>query len=328
MDGHDLSLGRLAAALAVSLVGHAAAINFAIGAWPGERTAKAPRVILVDLPPARDTAAQGDDGLPAAGPATDTAPAAGVAPTSPVETPTAEQAGLLARLAEEQQRTAQLEAQYRREISALETARSYLGEELAALAADRDALASEVARAQERNAALERELVARREAEQARVAALEAARDQLVSVLRREIADREVALEEARGRLTVVIVDRVLFPSGQSALTPQGERIIDKVGKALAVVADRRVRVEGHTDDVPIGPELRARFSSNWELSTARATEVVKRLIDRARVSPERLSAVGRADTDPVAANDNEDGRRQNRRIEIMLLPPEAAEAS
>jgi chemotaxis protein MotB len=79
--------------------------------------------------------------------------------------------------------------------------------------------------------------------------------------------------------------------------------------------------VEGHTDDVPIGPELRARFPSNWELSTARATEVVKRLIGGGHLPAARLRAAGRADSAPVADNDTDAGRRQNRRIEIILLP-------
>jgi chemotaxis protein MotB len=91
-------------------------------------------------------------------------------------------------------------------------------------------------------------------------------------------------------------------------------------------VTDRRVLIEGHTDNVPIGPQLRSRFPSNWELSTARATEVVRRLIDRTHLAPERVQPAGRADTDPVVSNDTEDGRRRNRRIEIILLPPTASE--
>jgi chemotaxis protein MotB len=89
----------------------------------------------------------------------------------------------------------------------------------------------------------------------------------------------------------------------------------------LAAVPDSRILVEGHTDNVPIGPALQARFPSNWELSTARAAEVVKRLIQQAHMAPTRLRVAGRADTEPVASNDTEDGRRRNRRIEIILLP-------
>jgi len=124
-------------------------------------------------------------------------------------------------------------------------------------------------------------------------------------------------------KLSVAIVDRILFPSGQATLTPEGQRLIEKVGAALAKVSDRRILIEGHTDSVPIRGTLRATFPSNWELSTARATEVVKSLIAQGKLPANRLSAVGRADTAPVASNDNEAGRMQNRRIEIILLPPE-----
>jgi chemotaxis protein MotB len=123
-------------------------------------------------------------------------------------------------------------------------------------------------------------------------------------------------------------VDRVLFPSGQAELTTDGVRVIDKVGAALAALADRRILVVGHTDDVPIGAELRARFPSNWELSTARATTVVKRFIDHAHIEASRLDATGRADTEPVSPNATDEGRRLNRRIEIILLPPQPSPGS
>ncbi|MCI0545796.1 MAG: OmpA family protein [Candidatus Rokubacteria bacterium] len=95
---------------------------------------------------------------------------------------------------------------------------------------------------------------------------------------------------------------------------------MDKVSEVLAGAGDQRILIEGHTDSVPIGPELRDRFASNWELSTARATEVVKYLAGH-RLPGEILTAAGRADTAPVASNQTEAGRRQNRRIEIVLLP-------
>jgi len=90
-------------------------------------------------------------------------------------------------------------------------------------------------------------------------------------------------------------------------------------------VTDTRVLIEGHTDNVPIGLDLRTRFPSNWELSTAQATEVVRRLIQHGYIPPGQLQPAGRADTEPVASNDTEEGRRRNRRIEIILLPPAPA---
>src|SRR5262249_28993859 len=138
-----------------------------------------------------------------------------------------------------------------------------------------------------------------------------------------EISQKEIALHRAKEKLTVTIVDRVLFPSGQATLTPEGRHIIEKVGAVLARVSDRRILIEGHTDNVPIGETLRTVFPSNWELSAARATEVVKYLIAKRRPPANHLRAVGRADTAPVARNTRKDGRMKNRRIEIILLPPE-----
>ena len=89
----------------------------------------------------------------------------------------------------------------------------------------------------------------------------------------------------------------------------------------LAKVTDRRIQIEGHTDAQEIGPELKKLFASNWELSAARATEVVRYLLAHTSLPAEHLLAVGRADTVPVASNATEDGRRLNRRIEILLMP-------
>jgi chemotaxis protein MotB len=292
--------------------------------WAGSATdAVSPStIVLVDLPPAE-------------APATDTAARQEVREGGAVdprderrERLEAENAELAAGLADADRRTAQLEAAYRQQIDELKTAASHLGEEAAALAADNAALAAELAAGRARLAAVEDELAARREADDAAVAELRSAHERLVSALRREIADRDVALEQASRRLTVSIVDRVLFPSGQATLTPEGEPVIDRIATVLAGLPHAHILVEGHTDNVPISPALQARFPSNWELSTARAAEVVRRLILKAGIPPERLRVAGRADTEPVAANDTEDGRRRNRRIEIILLPDGATGAA
>jgi chemotaxis protein MotB len=147
---------------------------------------------------------------------------------------------------------------------------------------------------------------------------LERTYDALLASLRDELSQRDVALRRAREGLALSIVDRVLFPSGQAGLTGDGRRVIDKVAHVLAKAGARRLVIEGHTDDVPIGPGLRARFPTNWELSTARAIEVMRALVEDG-FPPLSLEAVGRADTRPVASNETEAGRRQNRRIEIIF---------
>jgi chemotaxis protein MotB len=92
----------------------------------------------------------------------------------------------------------------------------------------------------------------------------------------------------------------------------------DQIGNILAALSSS-LRVEGHTDDVPIHT---SQFHSNWELSTARATEVIRILMTREAVGPERLSAAGYAEYHPIADNANEEGRRLNRRVDIVILAP------
>jgi chemotaxis protein MotB len=179
-----------------------------------------------------------------------------------------------------------------------------------------------------RQAAGLREALSEQQAQAARAEAeLRAAHETLVAELQGEIADRAIALRQATEGLALSIEDRILFPSGQATLTPQGRRLLTRVGGALARVSGQRILVEGHTDNVPIGPQLREVYASNWELSSARAAEVVRHLAGRGSLDPARLRAVGRADTEPAADNDTDDGRRQNRRIEIVLIPLPGADA-
>ncbi len=196
-----------------------------------------------------------------------------------------------------------------------------LAEELAVRTAEEQEAAKRLAEEQARRAQLEAEI-----AEQQRryEAALQNARETyraLLTDLQGEIARKDVTIREFSDRLSINIVDRVLFPSGQATLTPEGNKVLETIGQVLAKVADRRIQIEGHTDAQEIGPELKKFFPSNWELSAARATEVVRYLLAHTSLPPEHLLAVGRADTVPVASNATEDGRRLNRRIEIVLMP-------
>lgn len=121
------------------------------------------------------------------------------------------------------------------------------------------------------------------------------------------------------GTVTLSIVASLLFKSGDSRVSPEGRAILARIADQLTQAGDLRIQVEGHTDSKPLKPSLQARYRSNWELSTARATSVVRYLVLEGGIPPERLSAVGHADTRPVADNATEDGRQQNRRIEIVL---------
>jgi len=150
--------------------------------------------------------------------------------------------------------------------------------------------------------------------------------EELTKSLQAEIAKGDIKIKQVRDRLTINMVDRVLFDSGQSKVKPAGLQVLKQVSDILKNVTDKQIRIEGHTDNVPIGVKLKERFPTNWELSTARATSVVRYLIEEGGVDRANLLAVGYADTRPLAGNDTEEGRTANRRIEIALYPKDLSE--
>ena len=120
---------------------------------------------------------------------------------------------------------------------------------------------------------------------------------------------------EARGLVVTIVSDKVLFDPGQADLRPEGRDIVDKLAAAIGRLPNK-LSVEGHTDNTPIS----GRYPSNWELSTARATTVLRELIEGHGISPARLQAAGYADERPVASNDTPEGRAANRRVELVVL--------
>ena len=169
---------------------------------------------------------------------------------------------------------------------------------------------------------LEKERLAKEE----EIKKLTAAQAQLTASLQDEINKGTVTIQQVRDRLTINMVEKVLFDSGRAQIKPDGMKVLQQVGDVIKDVSDKQIRIEGHTDNVPIGMKLRDKFETNWELSTARATNVVRYLIDEGGVEPGHISAAGYADTRPVAANDSQDGKSSNRRIEIILYPRDLAE--
>jgi chemotaxis protein MotB len=155
----------------------------------------------------------------------------------------------------------------------------------------------------------------------AELARLKSTQDDLQEKLKAEIAKGEVVLSSASGRLQVDLVDKVLFASGDAALSPRGEEVLARIGGVLAKTEDRVIHVSGHTDDSPIKPTLTSTYASNWELSSARAVNVVRFLAEKAHVPPKRLVAAGYGQYQPVATNSNPQGRARNRRIELLLMP-------
>jgi chemotaxis protein MotB len=140
---------------------------------------------------------------------------------------------------------------------------------------------------------------------------------QFVQKFRKMIDAGQLKVATRAGRLVIQLPNDVLFDSGQTAIKPAGKDALTQVGKVLATVRGRSFQVAGHTDNVPIQT---ARFPSNWELSTARAVEVVKLLLAQG-VAPQALSAAGYGEFDPIASNDTPDAKAKNRRIEITLQP-------
>jgi chemotaxis protein MotB len=152
-----------------------------------------------------------------------------------------------------------------------------------------------------------------------------------VQTVSREIDRITKALEEKFGkslvvtqhqdRLVLTMLGQVLFESGKAQLTPLGLDIMKKVGEVLAPLPNKNIQVEGHTDNNPIYGRLQQQYPTNWELSTARATTVLRFLIEQTGMNPKDFSATGYADTQPAVPNDSEEGRAQNRRVEIVLYP-------
>jgi chemotaxis protein MotB len=121
--------------------------------------------------------------------------------------------------------------------------------------------------------------------------------------------------EEERG-LIISFKEKIFFDIGSAQLRPEARNLLRRVGRVLAV-DDHDIRVEGHTCDLPIRSTS---FPSNWELSTSRATNVTRFLIDEVGIDPGRLGATGYAEFRPIAANDSEENRVRNRRVDILLL--------
>jgi chemotaxis protein MotB len=145
--------------------------------------------------------------------------------------------------------------------------------------------------------------------------------------MRAALESKDVTISQLQGKLTVNILDRILFDSGEAELKPDGEAVLRKVADVLAQHPKLKIHVIGHTDNVPIRAGARGRFASNWELSTARATAAVRFLSEKADVDPRRLGAVGYGEFRPVADNATAEGRARNRRIAITILSEEMAGA-
>jgi chemotaxis protein MotB len=153
------------------------------------------------------------------------------------------------------------------------------------------------------------------------LAKLKGTYDQLQDKLKGELKSGDVSLSQDGGKLRVGLVDKVLFNSGEAQISKRGDNVLARVGSILANIPDKQIQVSGHTDVWPIGEKRSKEFPTNWELSTARATNVVRFLQEKAGVPGDRLVASGFGEYHPVASNKSSVGRAKNRRIEILLTP-------
>jgi chemotaxis protein MotB len=184
-----------------------------------------------------------------------------------------------------------------------------LGQNVDKLTSERGALAQTLEDAKARLEELRRQ----KAAAEARAATFR----NLIAKLRSMIDAGQLKVVIRDGRMLIQLPNDVLFDSGKTNIKPDGQAALAKVAQVLAGIADRKYLVAGDTDNVPIHS---SHFPSNWELSTARAVEVTKFLVQNG-MKPEVLAAAGYGEWDPVAANDTPEHRAQNRRIEIVLQP-------
>lgn len=170
-------------------------------------------------------------------------------------------------------------------------------------ASERDRTASELA-----------ELRRRQQQQEARLATYR----NMLGQFRSMISAGQLRVRAVRGRLVIELPAGILFDSGRAELKPEGQQVLTQVASVLTQIRDRDFLVAGHTDNQRLSRG--GRYDDNWDLSSARATTVV-RFLAQNQVPAEHLGAAGYAEFQPARANDTDDNRAQNRRVEIILMP-------
>jgi chemotaxis protein MotB len=157
------------------------------------------------------------------------------------------------------------------------------------------------------------EVERQREVERARVAVYQG----LLEKLKGMIDNGQLQVNIRNGKMVVRLPDNVLFDPGKTDIKPAGKKALEELTEVLKAIPNRNFQVTGHTDNAPIKSK---KFRSNWDLSTARAVEVVNFMI-KSGMEPNRLSATGYGEYDPIGPNDTPANKAQNRRIEIVIMP-------
>ncbi len=158
------------------------------------------------------------------------------------------------------------------------------------------------------------------QAKELEISNLNMAQNNMAKAMEEEIKSGELKIKQLGDVLNIDFVDKIFFDSGSSDIKKNGKKVLDKMVAILKNIKDKQIRVEGYTDNVPIAESYMWKFPSNWELSTARATTIV-RYFQSQGIDPSLLKATGYGEYNPFASNDTEEGRAQNRRIVILLVP-------
>jgi len=184
-------------------------------------------------------------------------------------------------------------------------------------------LRQKVADLENENEKLRGDVASLQKAKEEKVREVSKTYENLLEKMKSEISQGQVTISELKGKLTVNLVDAILFDSGKSEVKSEGLAVLQKVIEILKTVNDKQIRIEGYTDNVQIVGALAKKYPTNWELSAARAINVA-RFLQEQGLDPKLLSAIAFSEYRPVADNATEEGRMKNRRIEIVLVPKDA----
>ena len=138
--------------------------------------------------------------------------------------------------------------------------------------------------------------------------------------LEKEIGQQLVEIEHYRDALTINIMDKIFFDSGKAEIKQEGFDVLKRVGTILKNVPDKTIRIEGHTDDVPIGQKIMEKYPTNWELGAARASNVAEFFRKESGIDPKRMTVVSYSMYRPLVPHTTKENKAKNRRIEIVLL--------
>ncbi|MEE9912697.1 MAG: OmpA family protein [Deltaproteobacteria bacterium] len=209
--------------------------------------------------------------------------------------------------------------QLTQQVASLDTENKGLKDQVKTLTGQNEDLTRQVANLETNNGRLKDDL-ARISRKTQEVEKASNTYQELLKEMKGEIAEGQITIKELKGKLTMDVVDKILFASGEAKVKKEGLAVLSRVVEILKTVKDKNIRVEGHTDNIKITSRLARVYPTNWELSAARAINVSKYLQEQG-IEPTILSATAFGEFQPVADNATPEGRAKNRRIAIILLP-------